>query len=152
MSERKFPWKEVYNGVVTAVLVGALTWAWNLQGRITRLESQQNIVQRVENLENLLVPIIVDYEVKKELKRREQEAAWGVPAFDTWVEEYMLMEEPASMHDGAFEDDHDPSNLYEDLEFMVPPVLEQTPAAPNIGYIEEQVRQEVFRYRTSEEK
>lgn len=154
MSDRKIPFKEIYHTVISTVLIAALTWAWNLQGRITALESTQKVVKRVENLENLMIPIAIEFEVNKRMEEREAEMA-------------ALYERSYSVYDGASAYEEPiwemPEYLLDDSSMGVPPPMEilEEPVAPlisgemlispedelDIDAIEDEIRQQVLQYR-----
>jgi len=45
-------------------------WLWNLDTRLTTLESHESLMTRVKNIEDALVPILIEFRVETELARR----------------------------------------------------------------------------------
>ena len=56
--------------LVITLILGLIGWGWNVERRMTKVESTTNLAHRVENLENALLPILVDYKVQSELSKR----------------------------------------------------------------------------------
>lgn len=66
--KKYIPVKKIFETIITGLLLAALGWAWALESRLARLEEQQNVVQRVENLENLLQPVLIEYRMRERLR------------------------------------------------------------------------------------
>jgi hypothetical protein len=55
---------------LATLIVSTLAWGWKLEGRLSKLETQDNVVQRVKNLEDSLMPVLIEYRLRQELKAR----------------------------------------------------------------------------------
>lgn len=72
---------KIIQGLLIAGITAIIIMLWNIDGRVRVLEKQQNIVERVERLENAMLPVLVSWKVEEELKKIEEELG------DTEVEE-----------------------------------------------------------------
>jgi len=55
--------------LLTAIIIALGGWIWHSEGRFSRLEASQNVVERVSKLENALLPVLVEYRMREEMKR-----------------------------------------------------------------------------------
>lgn len=74
-------WKvHIPTALVVAIVLGVASWGWNLDRRVTACESAANLSGRVSALEEALLPVLVEWKVQTELKKRlEDEAAVSGP-------------------------------------------------------------------------
>ncbi len=68
MTEIK-PAAHIAEKVMYAAIVAAGAFLWHVNGRLTKLESQADIVQRVAALETAIQPMLVEYRVQAELRK-----------------------------------------------------------------------------------
>lgn len=64
----------VPTAMIVAVVLGIAGWAWNLDRRVTACESATDVAGRVSALEEALLPVLVEWKVQTELKKRLEEA------------------------------------------------------------------------------
>ena len=57
--------------LIFTVVIAVATWGWNVERRMTMVESAGKLNKRIENVENALMPILVEFKVKEELEKRE---------------------------------------------------------------------------------
>jgi hypothetical protein len=52
------------------VLIAVIAWGVSVEVRLSNHNTMQSILKRMENLETLLTPVLVDWKVQKELEKR----------------------------------------------------------------------------------
>ncbi len=67
----------VLGTLVVAGLIAAFTWMWNINDRITSLESPEALAIRVKTIEDLIFPMAVEYEVRKRLGEETADSTDG---------------------------------------------------------------------------
>lgn len=69
-------WKvHIPTALIVAIVLGVAGWAWNLDRRVTACESATDVAGRVSALEEALLPVLVEWKVQTELRKRLEEAA-----------------------------------------------------------------------------
>ena len=69
MTEEKGIRITIPQATIIMLILGLVGWGWNVERRMTKMEASSSLSQRVENLENALLPILVDFKVKEELTK-----------------------------------------------------------------------------------
>ena len=62
--------QSVLGAVLATVIATAISWGLSLEHCITRLESQEDITKRVSTLEDMLTPVLVEFRMREELRKR----------------------------------------------------------------------------------
>ena len=65
---RRINWTTV--GVITPVILAIVGWGISIESRLGKYESSLELSQRVKNLEDAMLPLLVDWKVEQELKKR----------------------------------------------------------------------------------
>lgn len=60
---------KLVTGALSTVLIGGFTFLWTVNNRVTALEQSKNLAERVEKLENALLPVLVEYKMQQEIKK-----------------------------------------------------------------------------------
>jgi hypothetical protein len=69
-------WKvHIPTALVVAVVLAVAGWAWNLDRRVTTMESATDVAGRVSALEEALLPVLVEWKVQSELRNRLEATA-----------------------------------------------------------------------------
>jgi len=79
----------IFQGVIIAGLASAFAWCWNINAKIAVLEERSDVKTRVENLEQILNPLLVEYRVEKKLREAGLSSAADIvsgisPGSDPW--------------------------------------------------------------------
>jgi len=69
----RFNWTAL--AIMITALIAVMGWAISVESRLTEYKASMNLNERVKNLEELMVPVLVDYKVKKEMEKLEAERA-----------------------------------------------------------------------------
>lgn len=56
-------------GVIVALIVGVVGWGVSVEVRIAQQSNVESVTKRIKNLEELLVPMLVDWKVNEELEK-----------------------------------------------------------------------------------
>lgn len=62
---------KILNGILLSAITGTFVFLWTINNRLTVIESKQDLSVRVSNLEDALLPVLVEYRLQKELEKLE---------------------------------------------------------------------------------
>jgi len=65
--------------VALAAVVIAVGWAISVEVRMAQHKSIENISQRLENIEELMLPVLVDFKTRQEVEKRLAERGYRTP-------------------------------------------------------------------------
>jgi len=85
----KFNWLDWgFVAIVVSLLIVVISWGVSVEIRMTQhasidrvQESVDTVASRIQNIEKLLLPVIVDYKVRKELEDRAARAAASISEY-----------------------------------------------------------------------
>lgn len=60
---------KLITGLITTVVIGVFTFLWTMNNRVTTLEQGKDLTERVEKIENALLPVLVEYKLQQEIKK-----------------------------------------------------------------------------------
>lgn len=60
---------KILTTVIVGAIVGGFTFMWSMNARVATLEANQSIVDRVETLENALMPVLIEFKLQKEIEK-----------------------------------------------------------------------------------
>ena len=66
-STKRINWTAI--AAVVALITSVLTWVISVEVRFAKQSDINSVTQRIENIEQLLTPVLVDWKVKEELKK-----------------------------------------------------------------------------------
>lgn len=60
-------------GILLALMSPLYAWMWSIEKRMSSVEAAQDLVARIQNLEDALLPVLVEYKLQEELKKIQSE-------------------------------------------------------------------------------